>query len=267
MGHIPGGQPGRAGAAARYGSGPALSGCCRGLPCPPSAGGHGSPRQQPAALQRITARGTDLVQLARDTRQFLRPAPGAPSSAGVSAVGDDVRAVFGMPTLTAAAITDPGVCRWCAAVVAAQMLGTVPPAYSPAFAELLGRPCGRHGGLLRAEMAELRVQVDAGAVRPSRARTAPSVPVRPATPQKTAVRPVQRPSGPSARPVPPAVLRAALASAGMPPRARYSGRRNCGHLVAEQCRCPRVASRPVTAAARPGPHPCGCACEQHQDPQ
>lgn len=217
-----------------------------------------------AAIQRLAARNVDLVALARDTRLFLRPPAGAPSSGGVSRVGADVVAVFGAAAVTAAAVQDPGVCGWCAATVAARMLGAAPPAYSAAFAALLGPPCSKDMSVVADAMARLDVRINAGARRPVRARTAVPVSPRPATPPQAVPAAVQRPAGPTARPASPGVLRAALAAAGATAR---PGRLRCGHWLADECACPR-ASRAVTASARPTPrtepHGCGCVCPEHR---
>jgi hypothetical protein len=113
--------------------------------------------RQAAALERFTAKGTDLVQLAVSVRSFLRPYPGDPRGT-VSTLGADVVAVFGPAALHAAGVAEPA-CSWCASVVAAGMLGTDPPAYGDAMVALLGKPCAR-------DMERFaRTQLDALAVR------------------------------------------------------------------------------------------------------
>jgi hypothetical protein len=166
-----------------------------------------------AAIERLAARGVDLAQLAADTRAFLRPPAWAPASGGVAKVGADVVAVFGVPALTAAAITDPGVCGWCAATVAAGMLGTVPPAYSQAFAVLLGPPCSRDRAVVDEALEKARAAVHG----PSAARTAVPAARRPTVPPPTIQAAVQRPAaGPAGRATR-TVLRAAMRAAGVRP--------------------------------------------------
>jgi hypothetical protein len=234
-----------------------------------------------AAIQRITARGTDLVQLARDVRMFLRPLPGAPSSGGVSKVGAEVMALFGPAALNAAAIRDPGVCGWCATTVASRMLGTEMPAYSAAYVELLGNPCAKDRAVLDAELDRLRREVNAGARRPSVARAAPVVAPRPASPRPSSPAAVQRPVQASRGPLPAqtaaASWRATTAAATRPPGWPYFvGNKACGTPVGQACAC--HPPRAVTASAKPKPkpkkatpttmpgakragvHSCGCTC-------
>lgn len=216
-----------------------------------------------AAIQRLTARGVDLVQLAKDARMFLRPPAGAPSSGGVSRVGADVVAVFGAAAVNAAAIQDPSVCGWCATTVAARMLGTRAPAYSAAYAALLGPPCAKDTAVVADAMAKLDGRVNAGAQRPARARTEPAVSPRPATPPQTSPAAVQGRVGAAPGRASMSTLSAALRAAGGVSTARYRGKRNCGHLVAEQCGCPRASSRVVTASVGAHTHGCGCGCSVH----
>jgi hypothetical protein len=166
-----------------------------------------------AAIQRLAARSVDLAQLAADTRAFLRPPAGAPASGGMSRLGPDVIAVFGVAALTAAAITNPNTCGWCAATFAAGMLGTAPPAYTQPLAVLLGPPCAKD----RAVVAEALEKARAAVHGPSAARPAVPAAQRPTVPPPTAhaavQRPVARPAGRATR----TVLHAALRAAGVRP--------------------------------------------------
>ncbi len=226
-------------------------------------------RRQTARIQRLAAKGVDLVQLATDTASLLRPPPGAPFACSwediPKKIGQNAVAAFGVPVLRAATLTGDE-CRWCAAAWLSKKWSAAPPKYGPAVVKLLGPLRACDTAILNAEMEKLRAKVRPGAQRPVRARTAPLAARRPVTPQKAAVAPVQRPAAPAARPASTSALRAALTAAGAIAR---PGRLKCGHLLAAECACPRIASRPaVTAAAKPAaraePHGCGCDCSQHQ---
>ncbi|NGO43783.1 hypothetical protein [Streptomyces ureilyticus] len=233
--------------------------------------------RQTAALARIGARGTDLVQLARDARSFLRPYPGAPTSGKVSSLGADVVAAFGAAALHAAAVREG--CGWCAAAMAARLLGTEPPAYGTAMLALLGEPCAKDmKRFAGAEMERLRAQVHPGGTPPAAARTAP---VTAAGSMAPPVPPVQRPRSAQSQDDTGKTMvaarlretRARLKSAkrsgdqrraielrrmiqsleadaarvdGRPAvtaSAARPGTLRCGHALAAGCSCPRRASR------------------------
>lgn len=156
--------------------------------------------RQAAALERLAARGTDLVQLARDTRRFLQPHPGDPQF-GVSRLGPDPVAVFGAPALHAACLPEP-TCGWCASVVAAQMLGGEAPAYGEAMRALLGEPCARDmERFARAELDKLAARVRPAGGGRSAGRSVSPAPTMRAEPRQaareapTAAAPVQDDDG------------------------------------------------------------------------
>lgn len=250
-----------------------------------------------AAVERLKARGADVVELARATRSFLQPHPGD-GKRTVSMLGPDVVAVFGAPAVHAASLPAP-TCGWCASVVAAQLMHTDPPPYGKAMLALLGPPCPRDmQRFAAAEMEALAARVHPGGVRPSGGRAAASGSSRPAAspvPRPWPAQPVQDDNGRALVAARLRVARARLKDAKRrndqayaiklraivasleadaaavdgraPSAAARPGRLACGHLLADRCSCPRKGSRPVAAsggAARRRPHPCGCDCPEHR---
>jgi hypothetical protein len=138
-----------------------------------------------------------LLQLARDVRRQLHPpatAPGPRGHKALEGLSERVKAAFGMPLLHGASMPDGAVCRWCAARVAARMLG-IPVSDRQLSGQvgiaLLGGPtCERDRGLVRARMTELGARVHPGGVRPSEGRVEAAAGTRPPAPSQSAVRAV-----------------------------------------------------------------------------
>jgi hypothetical protein len=221
-------------------------------------------RRQIARLELLAAKGVDLVQLATDTASLLRPPPGAPFACSwediPKKIGQNAVAAFGVRVLRAATLTGDS-CRWCAAAWLSKKWGAAPPEYGPAVVKLLGPLRACDTAILNAEMERLSAYVNAGTRRPSQARTASPAARRPVTPPTAAPAPVQRPAAPAARPASTSTLRAALTAAGAVAR---PGMLRCGHLLAAECSCPRIASKAVTASAPAGQGhtgACGCGCQ------
>jgi hypothetical protein len=236
--------------------------------------------RQDAALRRLAAAGTDLVQLARDTRAYLQPYPGT-AVGKVAHVGPDVVAAFGAPVLHGASVWKG--CSWCATEMAGRLLH-VPVRPSMLCSEiglvLLGAPeCADHRALVRGRMTELAARVHAGGGRPAGGRSVPSAGKRPPAPPQAAQGAVT-----AAAPVAPddngralvarrlREVRARLKDAKRSGDQRYAiklksmvasleadaavvdGRRTfsaadrpgtlrCGHLLASNCACPRRAPK------------------------
>ena len=234
-----------------------------------------------AALAEFTARGVDLVKLARDTRRQLRPELADPLPGGVrglSGLPVSVRAFFGAAPLMALTLPDREACGWCAAKVAAGLLKVPEPRYGQVFLALLGDPCmekcmGRFAG---SELDRLRARVHPGGTPRPAARTAPvkaagsAAQAAPVAPRRTPAQPVQPDDGGKsmvARQLRTArtrlkdakrsgdqrralqlqqTIRGLEADAavvdGRVTAAGRPGRLRCGHALAAACACPRRAS-------------------------
>lgn len=190
-------------------------------------------RRQAEATARLTARGVDLVQIAKDAHRLLHPEPEDPVRGGVDRLSSDVRAALGAPLLAAAALPEGGGCTWCGAMTAARMLRTPleeRQLCSPVALALLGGPqCDAHRQLVRGWMGQLRAHV-----HPGGGQKPPTASVKAAT---APTAPIQAVSGPSAGWTPRMRARKTTAAAARP------GMLRCGHALAAGCTCPRLASR------------------------
>ncbi|MCZ4515694.1 hypothetical protein O3Q52_47830 [Streptomyces sp. ActVer] len=225
------------------------------------------------------------VTLARDVRERLFPLRDTTvlpqyeaerQRQRLSLVRTEARQLFGVAALTAACVKDG--CRWCSAQDFARILGGwAPDAYSEGFAALFAQePCEVCGPrLYGAVLASLTARVHPGRQRLPDARAeaaAAAAPVPPA-PRSEPARPVQRDDGKAMvsqrlRDVRGRLkdarrrgdthhamelqqqLQALTADAavvdGRPTKAR-PGTLRCGHLLAQNCSCPRVASKRATS--------------------
>lgn len=233
-----------------------------------------------AALARS---GETPVSAARKVRRALdEKGSGLPRSFEVRLKAMPVlwRAPFNRAELAAADVRDG--CRWCRAREFSAVLGLRPPRFSEALQALFGAPpCGECStALVRPYLDVLVVRVHAGGRRPAGPSPRPSEAERDAArewavrhPVTAAARPVQADDGRAlvarrrrqvqerlkaanragdaayaeqlARQM--MALRAdAAAVDGRQPKSR-PGRLRCGHLLAENCACPRRASRRATS--------------------
>lgn len=233
--------------------------------------------QDPVALARETLRvlrpqrpGTNLPQdRAEEERRRL------------SLVSDTARLLFGQASLTAALLADDS-CRWCRSADFAKVLNTwAPTVYSEGFAALLGGPCERCApGLYRPLMEAMRARVRGGAVRPSEAAPRPSAAERQAAyewasqrPATAAVKRVGDDGGKALVARRRREVQAQLTAAKRRGDQRYAiqlqqtlrsltadaaavdgrttasrpGTLRCGHALAANCSCPRLASRRSTS--------------------
>jgi hypothetical protein len=169
--------------------------------------------RQGDAVRDLTRRGRTAVQLARETRRGLLPAPhesrplpdrvATSWSLRMSLVPGAAKTLFGVAALTAVGVEDG--CRWCRSQDFARVLGGwAPTVYGEAFAALFDQePCAVCGpSLYRPVWESLRAQVHGGAERPSATRVAPSEADRRAAaewarrqPVTAAARPLQNDGG------------------------------------------------------------------------
>lgn len=225
-----------------------------------------------AAVEELTARGVDLVKLARDVRRQIRPLPMDPFSGGVKGVTSlprKVRDLFGPAALMALTLQDRDECCWCAARVAAGMFKVPPPKYGTVMLALLGDPCAtdmrRFAG---AEFEKLRARVHPGAGAPPAARTGPASTAGSTAVSKPVVRAAERVQDDGGKALVGRRLREARARLK---DAKRRGDQSYALRLARTVRdlerdAARVDGRAVTASARPGTLRCGhplaqnCAC-------
>ncbi|MFI9170507.1 hypothetical protein [Streptomyces lincolnensis] len=238
-------------------------------------------RKRNEAIERIGL--DRMAKVARDVRLHLHPpfeAGGPRGHAALEKVSETVKAAFTMPLMHAAAMPDGSGCRWCAAEIAGRIL-SVPVRSAMLSSEfgvaLLGGPeCERHRELVAGRMRELGTRVHPGGGRTAGGRTedasvvVPSAPAAPAAPRTRSAQPLQADDGRGLVARRLRTARARLKDAKRRGDQRYAiqlaktirglesdaavvdgrvtasarpGTLRCGHQLAANCACPRIASK------------------------